>query len=119
EGALPSAPMTYLFETEEHAQLRASVRRFAEKHIAPHAHAWEEAEEFPSELYETAAEAELLGISYPAEVGGGGGDVGHAIVASEEMVLHGHSVGTCVGLGTHGIAIPPIIRHGTDEQKER
>lgn len=111
--------MTYLFETEEHAQLRANVRRFAEKHIAPHAHAWDEAEEFPRELYKTAAAAELLGISYPADVGGGGGDVGHAIVASEEMVLYGHSVGACVGLGTHGIALPPIIRIGTPEQKKR
>ena len=111
--------MTYLFETEEHAQLRETVRRFSQKHIAPHAHAWEEAEEFPRELYRTAAEAGLLGISYPTEVGGAGGDIGHAIVASDEMVLSGHSVGTCVGLGTHGIAIPPIIRHGTDEQKKR
>jgi acyl-CoA dehydrogenase len=111
--------MTYLFETEEHAQLRANVRRFAEKHIAPHAHAWDEAEEFPRELYRSAGQAELLGISYPAEVGGGGGDVGHGIVAAEEMVLAGHSVGACVGLGTHGIALPPIIRVGTEEQKKR
>ena len=33
--------MTYLFETEEHAQLRENMRRFAQKHIAPHAQ-WEE-----------------------------------------------------------------------------
>ena len=52
--------MTYLFETEEHAQLRTNVRRFAEKYIAPHAHAWEEAEEFPRELYKTAADAEPI-----------------------------------------------------------
>ena len=47
--------MTYLFETEEHAQLRETVKRFSVKHIAPHAHAWEEAEEFPRELYKQAA----------------------------------------------------------------
>jgi acyl-CoA dehydrogenase len=111
--------MTYLFETEEHAQLRENVRRFAQKHIAPHANAWEEAEEFPRELYRAAAEAGLLGISYPTEVGGGGGDVGHGLVAAEEMVLHGRSVGTCVGLNSHAIALPPIVRFGTDEQKER
>jgi acyl-CoA dehydrogenase len=35
------------------------------------------------------------------------------------MILAGKSVGTCVGLGSHGIAIPPIIRFGTEEQKER
>jgi len=111
--------MTYMFETEEHAQLRDSVRKFAQKHIAPHAHAWEEACEFPRELYKTAAEAGLLGVGYPVEEGGGGGDITHALAASEEMVLHGHSVGTVVGLGSHGIAIPPILRHGTAEQKKR
>lgn len=111
--------MTYLFETEEHAQLRDTVRRFAQKHIAPHARAWEEAGEFPRELYRHAAEVGLLGVSYPEEDGGGGGDITHALVASEEMVLAGHSVGTCVGLGSHGIALPPIFRLGTPEQKRR
>lgn len=111
--------MAYLLENEEHAQLRDNVRRFAQKHIAPHAAAWDEAEEFPRELYKLAADAGLLGISYPEEVGGGGGDITHSLVASEEMVLAGTSVGACVGLNTHGIALPPIIRLGTPEQKER
>jgi len=111
--------MPYLFETEEHAQLRDNVRRFAQKHIAPHAAAWDEAEEFPRELYKLAAEAELLGVSYPVEDGGGGGDITHSLVASEEMVLAGHSVGACVGINTHGIALPPILRLGTPEQKKR
>jgi acyl-CoA dehydrogenase len=111
--------MTYLFETEEHAHLRESVRRFAQAHIAPHAHAWEEACEFPRELYRQAAEANLLGISYPVVEGGAGGDITHALVASEEMVLHGHSVGTCVGLNSHGIALPPILHAGTEEQRKR
>jgi len=111
--------MPYFFETEEHTQLRETARRFAQKHIAPHAHAWEEACEFPRELYGAAAEAGLLGISYPVEDGGAGGDVTHALAASEELVLAGHSVGTVVGLNSHGIALPPIVRHGTPEQKER
>ncbi|HVH45575.1 MAG TPA: acyl-CoA dehydrogenase family protein [Labilithrix sp.] len=111
--------MTYLFENEEHAQLRETVKRFSQKHIAPHAHAWEEAEEFPRELYRDAAKAGLLGISYPVEDGGSGGDITHGLVAGEEMVLSGHSVGTCVGLNSHGIAMPPIVRLGTPEQKKR
>jgi acyl-CoA dehydrogenase len=111
--------MPFLFENEEHLALRQNVRRFAEKHIAPHAQAWESAEEFPRELYREAAAASLLGISYPTDVGGSGGDVTHALVAAEEMVLYGRSVGTCVGLNSHGIALPPILRFGTAEQKER
>ena len=47
-------PGSYLFETDEHAELRAQVRRFARDHIAPHAHAWDEAEEFPRALYQAA-----------------------------------------------------------------
>lgn len=111
--------MPYLFETDEHTQLRETARRFSQKHIAPHAYAWEEANEFPRELYREAAEAGLLGISYPEEYGGAGGDITHALVASEEMVLAGHSVGTCVGLGSHGIALPPIVRLGSDDLKKR
>ncbi|HZJ68294.1 MAG TPA: acyl-CoA dehydrogenase family protein, partial [Kofleriaceae bacterium] len=60
--------MPYLFETEEHAAIRASARRFAQAHIAPHGALWEEDEEFPVELYRTAAEAGVTGIGYPAAV---------------------------------------------------
>lgn len=112
-------PVPYLFEGEEHAQLRAQVRRFAAEEIAPSAHAWEEAEEFPRELYRAAAEAGILGIGYPEELGGSGGDVGHVLAAAEELVMAGTSVGTAVGLGSHGIALPPILAQGTGDQKRR
>ena len=109
----------YLFETDEHRALREQVRRFATSAIAPNAHAWEEANEFPRELYQQSAEAGFLATGYPEEVGGDGGDLSHVLVAAEEMVLGGKSVGTCVGLGSHGIALPPIVKFGTDAQKER
>ena len=110
---------TYMFETEEHAALRAQVRKFATQEILPNALAWEEAEEFPRELYRKAAEAGLLGVGYPEAAGGGGGDITHVLVAAEEMIVAGTSVGTSVGLGSHGIALPPIIRFGTPEQRRR
>jgi acyl-CoA dehydrogenase len=111
--------MTYLFEADEHAQLRANIRRWATDNIAAHGAEWEEAEEFPVELYAKAGAAGILAIGYPEEVGGDGGDVTHVVVASEEMILAGKSVGTTVGLGSHGIALPPIVKFGTPEQKER
>ncbi len=110
---------TYLFETEEHAALRIQVGRFAKKHIAPHSAAWEKAEEFPRSLYAEAATAGVLGIGYPEEVGGTDGDITHALVASDELLRAGRSVGTAVGLGSHGIALPPIVAFGTAEQKRR
>ena len=111
--------MPYLFETEEHAAIRASARRFAQTHIAPHGAEWEEAEEFPVELYKAATDAGVTGIGYPEAVGGQGGDLSHVLAASEEMLLAGRSVGTLVGLGSHGIALPPIVRFGTPEQHAR
>jgi len=108
-----------LHETEEHKQLREQARRFALSEIAPHAHAWEEAEEFPLQLYRKLAEAGLLGLAYPEQYGGGGGDLSHALVASEELIRHGKSVGTVVGLSSHSIALPPILAFGTEAQKER
>ena len=111
--------MTYLFENDEHAALRSQVERFAAAEIAPHADAWEEAEGFPLSLYGRTAAAGVLGIGYPEAYGGSGGDLSHVVVASEAMVLAGRSVGTTVGLGSHGIALPPILRAGTEEQRQR
>ncbi len=109
----------FFFENDEHRALREQVRRWSAAEIAPHAHDWEEAEEFPRELYAKAGAADMLGIGYPESCGGSGGDITHIIVAAEEMILAGKSVGTCVGLGSHGIALPPIVHHGTDVQRER
>ena len=111
--------MAYLFETEDHAAIRSTVRKFALTHIAPHGAKWEEDEEFPIELYKTAASAGITGIGYPEAVGGQGGDLGHVLVSLDEMILAGRSIGTMVGLGTHGIALPPIVRFGTPQQHER
>lgn len=111
--------MTYLFETEDHKALRAEVRRWAKAEIFPHAHDWEEAELFPRELYKSAGDAGILGPGYDEAVGGGGGDITHMIVAAEETLFTGTSVGTVIGLGSHSIALPPIVKHGTDTQRAR
>ena len=57
---------------DETEALRAQIRRFCEKEIRPHMEAWEEAVEMPREVYQAAAEAGLLGVSFPEEYGSGG-----------------------------------------------
>ncbi len=109
----------YLFESDEHKALRAQARKFGASEILPHALEWEEAGIFPRELYNTMADAGLLGVGYPEELGGQGGDLGHLMAASEELVIAGKSVGTTVGLGSLNIALPPIVKFGTKDQKER
>ncbi|MBW2454662.1 MAG: acyl-CoA dehydrogenase family protein [Deltaproteobacteria bacterium] len=108
-----------LHESEEHGLLRAQARKFAVAEIAPHAYRWEEAAEFPRELYGKLAAAGLLGVGYPEALGGSGGDLSHALAVAEELILHGKTAGTVCGLGSHSIALPPIVSFGTPEQQER
>lgn len=106
------------FWDETHHALAESARRWTERAIAPYAAEWEEANEFPRALYAEAGQAGLLGAAYPEAWGGGGGDLLHGLVVTEALV-RGGSVGTAVGLGSHAIALPPILALGSDEQKAR
>jgi len=110
--------MLPLFWDETHHALRESAERWVARHIAPHAEAWEEACEFPRELYREAGEAGLLGVAWPEEDGGGGGDLLHGLIVAEALI-RGGSVGTAMGLGTHSIALPPIQTLGSPEQRAR
>jgi alkylation response protein AidB-like acyl-CoA dehydrogenase len=104
--------------TEEHEQLRDSVRRFAEKELAPHAEEWEETT-FPDWVFTRMGELGFLGLSYPEAYGGQGGDYYSNLVLAEEIV-HANSGGLTMGVAVHtDMATPPIHLFGTEEQKQR
>jgi acyl-CoA dehydrogenase len=103
---------------DTHAALRDSCRRFAEAEIAPHAIEWEEAGEFPRELYTKAARAGILGVGFDEAVGGSGGGALH-VVAAIEGLMRGGSTGVAVGLGSLGIALPAIVQSGDAALIER
>ncbi len=104
--------------TEEHEMLRRTVRKFVEKEIAPHVDQWEEDELFPRELYKKAGDLGLLGVGFPEEYGGNPMDIFAGFIVAEELI-RGGAMGVQVGLGTHGIGLPPIVRLGTEEQKQK
>jgi acyl-CoA dehydrogenase len=105
--------------TEEHEQLRASVRGFLERELTPHAQEWEQAEWFPNEVFGKLAAQGLLGLKYPEVYGGQGGDHLHDAVLVEELARIG-SGGTAAGIGAHvSIATPPIWKFGTEDHKQR
>src|SRR6185369_13246187 len=58
--ALPAATAPSPFYTEEHEAFRSTVRRFVERELMPYVDQWDEAEEFPRELYRKASAAGLL-----------------------------------------------------------
>jgi acyl-CoA dehydrogenase len=104
----------------EHEQLRETIARWVANEIVPHVDEWERAREFPRGLYRRAGELGFLGLKYPIELGGQGGDYVHDAVWAEELAASGASGGVGAGLGAHtGIATPPIFRFGTPDQHER
>src|SRR3954454_2609857 len=70
--------------TDEHEQLRESIRNFAEKELAPHAEEWEETT-FPNWVFERMGELGFLGLDKPEEYGGQGGDYYTSLVLAEEI----------------------------------
>jgi acyl-CoA dehydrogenase len=105
--------------TQEHEDLRASARGFIERELTPHAQVWEEEQWFPDDVFGKLAAQGLLGLKYPTEYGGEGGDYLHEAVLCEEMARIG-SGGTAAGIGAHvNIATPPIWKFGSDDQKQR
>jgi len=106
------------FYSAEHFAFRDVVRRFVEREIEPHAHAWDEAGEFPRALYEKAAEIGLLGLGFPEEYGGTQVDRFMWIVAVQELARAGAG-GVSAGLNSHSIGAPPIARAGSAALKAR
>jgi acyl-CoA dehydrogenase len=102
----------------EHEMLRQLARRFVTREIRPHIDAWEEAGSFPRDLYRKAGALGLLGITYPEAVGGSGGDLFALIAVTEEM-MRSTSGGLAAGLGSHHIAVPPILQQGSEALKQR
>jgi alkylation response protein AidB-like acyl-CoA dehydrogenase len=102
--------------TDEHQQLRESIRRFVIKELQPHAEEWEE-KTFPDSVFERMGELGFLGLDKPEEYGGQGGDYYTSLVLAEEMA-HAHCGGLAMGIAVQtDMAMPPILAFGTEEQK--
>jgi alkylation response protein AidB-like acyl-CoA dehydrogenase len=113
-----AASQRHFIFTEEHDRLRESIRAFVTKELAPHAEEWEETT-FPDSVFHRMGELGLLGLSYPEEYGGQGGDYFCNLVLAEEMV-HSGSGGLAMGVAVHtDMATPPVHVFGTEEQKQR
>jgi citronellyl-CoA dehydrogenase len=113
-----SAQRRHFIFTDEHEQLRETIRRFAVNELQPHAEEWEQTT-FPDSVFRRMGELGLLGLDKPVEYGGQGGDLYSAIVLAEELV-HSYSGGVGMGIAVHTeMAMPPILVFGTEEQKQR
>jgi alkylation response protein AidB-like acyl-CoA dehydrogenase len=105
--------------TPEHDALRASVRRFVDTEVRPHVEEWERAGSFPDELFGRCGELGFLGLHYPVEWGGGGGDLAAGMVFIEELARCGAgAIPMAIGVQTD-MATPALAEFGTDDQRDR
>jgi citronellyl-CoA dehydrogenase len=104
--------------TEEHEMFRRSVRRFAEREIAPHSQEWDQSGYFPDELFPKAGELGCFAIRFDEQYGGLGLDYWYVGVMIEEL-MRARNVGVVVGLLIQcEMATSVIHRYAREELKQ-
>jgi alkylation response protein AidB-like acyl-CoA dehydrogenase len=112
-----AATRRHFIFNDEHERLRESIHAFVTKELAPHAEEWEEST-FPDSAIRRMGELGFLGLSFPEEYGGQGGDYFSSLVLAEEMV-HCNCGGLAMGVAVQtDMVTPPIHVLGTEEQKQ-
>src|SRR5258706_5738255 len=106
--------------TQEHEEIRRTLKRVIDNEINPHVEEWEAAEIFPAhEVFKKLGDLGLLGLTKPTEYGGMALDYAYAMVTAETL---GHSacggVQMAIGVQTD-MCTPALARFGSDELKRR
>ncbi|WP_032367872.1 acyl-CoA dehydrogenase family protein [Rhodococcoides fascians] len=103
--------------TTELADVRQLARSFFEKEVAPHREEFAAAGRPSREVYRSAGNHGLLGMSIPQQYGGGGGDFRHEAVMFEEQVRAGDSA---MQLGVHSGIVPHyLLAYASEEKKQQ
>src|SRR6266849_5003153 len=99
--------------------LRKSVRAFVEKEVTPHVDEWETAGRIPKSFWQRLGEVGFLGLEFPVEYGGAGGDFLSSVVLGEEMARC-RSGGVAFSVLVHtDMSSPWLTRYGNDAQKRK
>jgi len=100
----------------DHELIRRTVREFAEGEVAPVAEELDRTKSFPYEIVAQLGKLNLMGIPFPEEYGGGGGDTLAYVLAVEELTRVDSSVAITLCAHT-SLGTQPIYLFGSDEQK--
>jgi alkylation response protein AidB-like acyl-CoA dehydrogenase len=101
----------------EHELIRRTVREFAEGEVAPVAEELDRTKAFPYDIVAKLGRLNLMGIPFPQEYGGGGGDTLAYALAVEELTRVDSSVAITVCAHT-SLGTQPIYLFGSEEQKQ-
>src|SRR5689334_13923223 len=101
---------------DEHRLIQNTVRDFAQQQVAPVAEELDRTKSFPYEIVAKLGELGLMGIPFPQEYGGGGGDSLAYALAVEELTRVDSSVAITLCAHT-SLGTQPIHLFGTEEQR--
>jgi short/branched chain acyl-CoA dehydrogenase len=102
--------------SDDHRLIQRTVRDFARNEVAPVAEELDREKRFPYELVRQLGALNLMGIPFPEEVGGGGGDTLAYALAVEELTRVDSSVAITLCAHT-SLGTQPIWLFGTPEQR--
>ncbi|WP_085673012.1 MULTISPECIES: acyl-CoA dehydrogenase [unclassified Pseudomonas] len=104
--------------TEEQQQIADAVRAFAQERLKPFAEQWDKEHRFPKEAIEEMAELGLFGMLVPEQWGGS--DTGYVAyaMALEEIAAGDGACSTIMSVH-NSVGCVPILRFGTEQQKEQ
>ncbi|MEW5945754.1 MAG: acyl-CoA dehydrogenase family protein [bacterium] len=103
--------------TDEQRAIRESVRRFAEREIAPIAARIDEEDRFPKEMIKKMARLGYMGLAFPEDVGGGAAGYLALVIALEEL----NRVSSAAALHVCAVTLngSSLLLFGAEEQKRR
>jgi butyryl-CoA dehydrogenase len=102
----------------KHKLVRKAVRDFAEAEIGPVAHEIDRDARFPWDIIRKMGTLNFFGLQVPRRYGGADLDSISYAIAVEEISRVSGAIGLCVTVH-NSVGIYPILKYGTDEQKER
>lgn len=104
--------------TEEQQMIRRMCREFAEEYIAPRAEEMDRTGEYPYDIIARMGELGMMGIPFPEEYGGSGGDWVSMHLCIEEISRMDVALGALLDVTTSVVA-QELYVFGTEEQKKR
>ena len=104
--------------SKQQQMVQKMYREFAENEVKPLAKKVDAEEYFPKETVEKMGKLGMMGIYFPTEVGGAGGDVLSYVMAVEELSKVCGTTGVIVSAHT-SLCAAPIYENGTPEQKAK
>jgi short-chain 2-methylacyl-CoA dehydrogenase len=103
---------------EYHARLQQEVRAFADEVVAPAAYEYDTKRELPIDIITAMGDMGLFGLPVPAEYGGQGRDYLALCLAVEQLARADQSIAVTLEAGV-GLGMMPLLRSGTEAQKEQ